>query len=67
LASSLNFSIPWVFCNGEYAGDGIATCNGCYCDDDWMAYHLKIQPDKPALWTENEGWFDQYGVCIILL
>ncbi len=57
--------IPWIMCNGEAANSTIETCNSCNClDDGWIDHHRKTYPDKPMLFTENEGWFQQWGEAI---
>jgi hypothetical protein len=54
--------IPWIMCNGRAANSTIETCNGCNCyTDGWMDHHIKDYPDKPMLFTENEGWFQAWG------
>ena len=54
--------IPWIMCNGHAANSTIETCNSCNClDDGWIDQHLHNYPDKPMLFTENEGWFQQWG------
>jgi beta-galactosidase len=61
LAASLQTGIPWEMCNGLYANNTIETCNSCDCAS-WIATHWSRQPHTPPIWTENEGWFDQWGV-----
>jgi hypothetical protein len=54
--------IPWIMCNGEAAKSTIETCNSCNClDDGWIDKHRQNYPDQPLLFTENEGWFQQWG------
>jgi beta-galactosidase len=54
--------IPWIMCNGRTAISTIETCNSCNCfDDGWMDQHVEHFPDKPMLFTENEGWFQSWG------
>jgi hypothetical protein len=56
--------IPWIMCNGLAANSTIETCNHCNCFPNWMDTHQKTYPDKPMLFTENEGWFDQWGQAL---
>jgi beta-galactosidase len=59
LASS---QIPWIMCNGRSANSTIETCNSCNCyGDGWMGRHVQNSPNTPMLFTENEGWFQQWG------
>ena len=60
-------SIPWIMCNGKAAQSTIETCNSCNClDDGWIDRHLKQFPDKPMLFTENEGWFQPWGEAVAI-
>ena len=55
--------IPWIMCNGESANSTIETCNSCNCmDDGWMSRHHHTSPDTPMMFTENEGWFQAWGI-----
>ena len=55
-------AIPWIMCNGLSANSTIETCNSCNClDDGWIDQHRQRYPNKPMLFTENEGWFQQWG------
>jgi hypothetical protein len=47
--------IPWTMCNGLAANSTIETCNHCSCFPAWIDKHLATYPDKPMLFTENEG------------
>jgi beta-galactosidase len=52
-------------CNGDSANGTINTCNSCNCvDDGYVAKHATKYPDQPLLWTENEGWFQNWGQVI---
>jgi hypothetical protein len=51
-------------CNGLAANSTIETCNHCNCFPNWMDDHIKTYPDKPMLFTENEGWFQQWGQAV---
>jgi beta-galactosidase len=54
--------IPWIMCNGHAAKSTIETCNSCNCfSDGWMDRHVQDYPDKPMIFTENEGWFQSWG------
>ncbi len=54
--------IPWIMCNGLSANSTIETCNSCNCfEDGWMDQHRTKYPDQPLMFTENEGWFQQWG------
>ena len=56
--------VPWIMCNGESANSTIETCNSCNClDDGWMYKHRQQSPTTPMLFTENEGWFQQWGIA----
>ena len=61
LASSLNFEIPWIMCNGQSANNTINSCNGNDCYNTFLASHLKEYPNQPLMWTENEAWFQFWG------
>ncbi|CAF2383629.1 unnamed protein product [Rotaria sp. Silwood2] len=59
--------IPWIMCNGHAANSTIETCNSCNClDDGWIDHHLHNDPDKPMLFTENEGWFQPWGEAVAI-
>ncbi|CAF3381904.1 unnamed protein product [Rotaria sp. Silwood1] len=59
--------IPWIMCNGHAANSTIETCNSCNClDDGWIDHHLHDYPDKPMLFTENEGWFQPWGEAVAI-
>jgi hypothetical protein len=54
--------IPWTMCHGLVANSTIETCNSCNCmDDGWMDHHQQVNPDKPMIFTENEGWYQDWG------
>eukprot|EP01113_Clastostelium_recurvatum_P013639 TRINITY_DN1727_c0_g1_i1.p1 TRINITY_DN1727_c0_g1~~TRINITY_DN1727_c0_g1_i1.p1 ORF type:complete len:771 (+),score=128.12 TRINITY_DN1727_c0_g1_i1:272-2314(+) len=62
VVDELNLEIPWIMCNGKAANNTIETCNSCNCfDDGWVANHPLTHPDQPMMFTENEGWFQQWG------
>ncbi|CAF3586180.1 unnamed protein product [Rotaria socialis] len=59
--------IPWIMCNGHAANSTIETCNSCNClDDGWIDRHRRDSPDKPMLFTENEGWFQPWGEAVAI-
>ena len=63
LAASMNVNVPWIMCNGQSANNTIDTCNASDCADfiDTGGQNGRILVDQPALWTENEGWFEELG------
>ena len=64
LADSLNVNVPWIMCNGQSANNTINTCNGDDCSGfiDGGGQSGRILVDQPAMWTENEGWFEELGM-----
>ena len=68
VTNELSFTdIPWIMCNGHAANSTIETCNSCNCfDDGWMYHHRIEHPDKPMIFTENEGWFQPWGEAIAI-
>ena len=52
-------NIPWIMCNGKSANDTIGSCNDndCY---EFSLKHTREYPTEPLVWTENEGWFQEY-------
>ena len=60
LVAKLDLGIPWVMCNGLSANNTINTCNGNDCQN-YAENHPEKYPGKPMGWTENEGWFQQWG------
>ena len=59
--------VPWIMCNGKAANSTIETCNSCNClDDGWIDNHLRQYPDKPMMFTENEGWFQPWGEAVAI-
>ena len=65
LAASMNVNVPWIMCNGQSANNTINTCNGDDCAGfiDGNGQSGRILIDQPALWTENEGWFEELGMA----
>ncbi|TMW60185.1 hypothetical protein Poli38472_000227 [Pythium oligandrum] len=61
LVSRLNTSIPWVMCNGKAADNTILACNGNDCVD-FALKQSEERPSEPFMWTENEGWYQKWGV-----
>ena len=48
-------------CNGESAPQTLGACNDFDCVNYAMT-RTSNYPDDPLLWTENEGWFQQWDV-----
>ena len=63
MAASFGVGVPWIMCNGQSANNTINSCNGNDCAGfiDGHGQSGRILVDQPALWTENEGWFQQWG------
>jgi hypothetical protein len=54
-------------CNGESANSTIETCNSCNCvQGGWTERHRQQYPDQPLIFTENEGWFQEWGQAIAI-
>ena len=54
--------IPWIMCGGDSANSTLETCNSCNCfDSHWMEHHRQNHPNQPLIFTENDGWFQQWG------
>ncbi|KAK8813133.1 hypothetical protein WA158_002725 [Blastocystis sp. Blastoise] len=64
LAMELKSDIPWVMCNGNTADEAINACNGNNCDTylESGGQTGRILVDQPGVWTENEGWFEGWGM-----
>jgi len=63
MANAFNVNVPWIMCNGQSANNTINTCNGNDCAG-FLSTHGqsgRILLDQPALWTENEMWFQSWG------
>ena len=60
LAESLQLDIPWLMCNGNSAKNVINTCNGNDCTK-YAENHAKKYPGQPLVWTENEGWYQEWS------
>jgi hypothetical protein len=59
--------IPWTMCSGLAANSTIETCNSCNCfSAGWMDQHRKLYPDKPMIFTENEGWFQTWEEALAI-
>ena len=59
LANGLGLGIPWLMCNGESANNTINAANG----NDAAGYaetHNVTHPGQPLVWTEDEGWFQEW-------
>ena len=48
-------------CNGMSAPQTINACNGNDCADSYAPSHAALYPGQPLMWTENEGWFEQWN------
>jgi hypothetical protein len=68
VTNELSFTqIPWIMCNGYAANSTIESCNSCNCvDDGWVDSHKKNHPNKPMIFTENEGLFHVWGNPVAL-
>jgi hypothetical protein len=62
LATRLNVNIPFIMCGGLFTNNTIESYNGCD-GADWISGHWSRQTNTPTIWTENEGWFDQWGLA----
>jgi hypothetical protein len=59
--------------NGTYDFKALCTMNGFWMEEHtvnpdqpsprWMNDLRANNPGQPAMWTENQGWFDQWGVA----
>eukprot|EP01059_Diplonema_ambulator_P003801 TRINITY_DN1349_c2_g1_i9.p2 TRINITY_DN1349_c2_g1~~TRINITY_DN1349_c2_g1_i9.p2 ORF type:complete len:378 (+),score=88.61 TRINITY_DN1349_c2_g1_i9:2729-3862(+) len=57
--------------NGSYSEKVICTINGFWMDEyttdphqpspKWIADNINGNPGVPMVWTEDQGWFDQWG------
>ncbi|KAL7576917.1 hypothetical protein ACA910_006676 [Epithemia clementina (nom. ined.)] len=57
-------SVVWTMCNGVSARNTIDTFNGFNTGVQWLERHGdsgRIQVDRPALWTEDEQGFQDWG------
>ena len=63
LAASMDVNVPWIMCNGQSANNTINTCNGNDCAGfiDGNGQNGRVLVDQPAMWTENEGWFEGWS------
>jgi len=63
LADKLNVDIPWIMCNGKSANNTINAINSCYpVEEGKVDNHYKNYPTQPFLFTENEGWFQEWSL-----
>ena len=54
--------IIWTMCNGHSANSTIETCNSCNCfEDGWMDQHRHDYPNQPLIFTEDEGFVQNWG------
>ena len=59
LVRKTNPGIPFLMCNGYSANNTISTYNG----NDGSSFaesHLHDFPGQPLVWTEDEGWFQEW-------
>ena len=59
LVSGLHLEIPWLMCNGRSANGTVNACNGNDCAE-YANKHAKLFPTQPLVWTEDEGWFEEW-------
>ena len=59
LANGLHLGIPWLMCNGKSANNTINSCNGNDCAD-YAEDHAQRFPGQPLIWTEDQGWFQEW-------
>ena len=55
--------IPWIMCNGQTANNTINACNSLN-GTEFIENHGqtgRILIDQPALWTENEGGYQEWS------
>jgi len=62
-AESLDLHVPWMMCNGDSSELTINACNGNDCSSflENNGQSGRILIDQPGCWTENEGWFQEFG------
>jgi beta-galactosidase len=62
-AQALQVNVPWIMCNGASANNTINSCNGNDCSGFIESHGQsgRILIDQPALWTENEQWYANFG------
>jgi hypothetical protein len=73
LADSFKIGVPWNMCHGVCAGDALCTINGFWEDTydhnpnqpspRWMSDQVSEHSDQPLAWTEDQGWFDEWGIA----
>ena len=73
MAESLKTGVPWNMCHGVCAGSALCTINGFWQDTfdknpnqpspGWMSDQKKEHPKQPLMWTEDQGWFDEWGIA----
>ena len=59
LAARLAIGVPWLMCSGYSASNTINACNADDCTE-YAQYHAKDHPGQPLVWTEDEGWFQEW-------
>jgi len=60
--------------DGTHVDKALCTINGFWMEEHvkdhsqpspaWLADLRKHNPGQPAIWTEDQGWFDQWGVAM---
>ena len=73
LADSFDIGVPWNMCHDVCVGDALCTINGFWQDTydynpnqpspRWMSDQVSNHPDQPLAWTEDQGWFDLWGIA----
>jgi hypothetical protein len=63
LAAELDTGIPWTMCHGQHINGSLLTCNGVAGRNDGCRKFSQQQfaAGQPAMFTEDEQWYDRYG------
>ena len=63
LSQELHTGIPWTMCHGQHFNGSLLTCNGVSGSNDGCRKYSQQQfkAGLPALWTEDEQWYDRFG------
>ena len=63
LTQELHTGIPWTMCHGQHFNGSLLTCNGVGGSNDGCRKFTQSQLSAglPALWTEDEQWYDRFG------
>jgi hypothetical protein len=53
----------WTMCHGQHFNGSLATCNGVAGGNDGCRKFAlqQIAQNVPAMWTEDEMWYDRFG------